>query len=94
MTNRILRVAIASPIGADPIMAAWFDLKDRVAALEKSGLTVVSTYRGEGVPKWLAPALGDCDAFVLNLEGISLDDTLCVVRLSQLEKLLTTASKQ
>jgi hypothetical protein len=43
-------------------MASWFDLKDRVEALEESGLTVVSTYRGEGVLKWLAPALGDCIA--------------------------------
>ena len=69
-------------------MAAWFDLKQRVQALEDSGLTVTSEYKGDGLPKWLTPALGDCDVFVLNVKGISLADTLCIVRLDRLTELV------
>ncbi len=43
------------------IMAAWHELKTRVAALEDSGLNVASDYKGDGLPKWLLPALGECD---------------------------------
>jgi hypothetical protein len=69
-------------------MAAWFDLIQRVAALEGSGLTVATDYHGQGLPKWLAPALGDCDVFLLNAKGVATENTLCIVRLSRLENLI------
>jgi len=72
-------------------MAAWFDLTHRVKELENTGLTIASDYKGDGLPKWLAPALGDCDVFVLNVKGISTDDTLCIVRLDRLVKLLQSS---
>lgn len=74
-------------------MAAWHDLKEYVQALEDSGLTVASDYKGDGLPKWLAPALGDCDVFVLNVKGIPVDDTLCIVRLDNLTKLLQASGE-
>lgn len=69
-------------------MAAWFDLIQRVEALEESGLTVATDYHGQGLPKWLLPALGDCDVFVLNAKGVAVDDTLVIVRLARLENLI------
>ena len=69
-------------------MAAWFDLIQHVEALEERGLTVVTDYHGQGLPKWLAPALGDCDVFVLNVKNVPTDSTLCIVRLARLEQLL------
>lgn len=69
-------------------MAAWRDLEPRVAALTAQGLRVDTEYKGDGLPKWLAPALGGCDAYIVNVKGVALDDTLCIVRLAQLEKLL------
>ena len=74
-------------------MAAWHDLKERVEALEGSGLTVASDYKGDGLPKWLTPALGDCDVFVLNVKGVPLDSTLCIVRLDKLTKLVQADGK-
>jgi pyruvate-formate lyase-activating enzyme len=74
-------------------MAAWFDLIPRVEALEERGLTVATDYHGQGLPKWLQPALGDCDVFMLNAKGVATDNTLCIVRLSEFEKLLTAAAK-
>jgi hypothetical protein len=74
-------------------MAAWFDLKDRVEALEEAGIAVDSAYRGEGLPKWLTPALGGCDVYVLNAKGVAVDDALCVVRLSKLEELMASFEK-
>jgi hypothetical protein len=69
-------------------MAAWFDLIQRVEALEERGLTVATDYHGQGLPKWLLPALEECDVFVLNAKGIATDDTLCIVRLARLERVL------
>lgn len=69
-------------------MAAWHDLKQRIEALTQRGLNVTSDYKGDGLPKWLSPALGDCDVFVLNVKGIALPDTLCVVRLDKLMALV------
>ncbi len=70
-------------------MAAWHDLIQRVEALEERGLTVQTEYHGQGLPKWLQPALGDCDVFMLNAKNVPTDSTLCIVRLSELERLLT-----
>ena len=69
-------------------MAAWFDLVQRVEALEERGLTVATDYHGQGLPKWLLPALGDCDVFLLNAKGVATENTLCIVRLNRLENLI------
>lgn len=69
-------------------MAAWFDLKHRVERLVNRGYIVSGNYKGDGLPKWLSPALEDCDIYVLNVKSIRPDDTLCIVRLARLEKLL------
>jgi hypothetical protein len=69
-------------------MAAWHDLKHRIQALVGRGYIVSGNYKGDGLPKWLSPALKDCDIYVLNVKSIPLDDTLCIVRLAKLEKLM------
>ncbi len=75
----------------EQLMAAWHDLIQRVEALEERGLTVATEYHGQGLPKWLLPALGDCDVFLLNAKNVPTDSTLCIVRLSELEKLMAKA---
>ncbi len=74
-------------------MAAWHDLIHRVEALEERGLVISTEYHGQGLPKWLLPALGDCDLFLLNAKNVPTDSTLCIIRLSELEKLLTATAK-
>jgi hypothetical protein len=73
-------------------MASWRDVHPRVEALEKRGLVVNSAYRGAGLPGYLAEALKS-DVYVLNAKDVSPDDTLCVVRLSKLEQLITAAAE-
>jgi hypothetical protein len=74
-------------------MAAWFDLIPRVEALEAQGLKIESAYHGQGLPRWLLPALSDCNVFMLNAKNVPTDSTLCIVRLSELERLLTATAK-
>jgi hypothetical protein len=69
-------------------MAAWHDLIHRVEAVEQQDLRVATAYHGKALPKWLQPALGDCDVFVLNVKNVPTDRTLCIVRLAQLENLI------
>jgi hypothetical protein len=74
-------------------MAAWFDLIPRVEALEERGLTVATDYHGQGLPKWLLPALGDCNVFMLNAKNVPTNSTLCIIRLTLLSaKLLRIVS--
>jgi GNAT superfamily N-acetyltransferase len=87
---------ICAPVVAEKVrkgvkMAAWFDLIQRVEALEAQGLTVATEYHGQGLPKWLLPALTDCDVFMLNAKNVPTDSTLCILRLSELEKLMAKA---
>jgi hypothetical protein len=65
----------------------------RVEALEAQGLTVATEYHGQGLPKWLLPALSDCNVFMLNAKNVPTDSTLCIIRLSELERLLTAKAK-
>jgi hypothetical protein len=69
-------------------MASWRDLEPRVKVLQRRGLVVKSAYRGMGLPKYLQPALESCDVYMVSAKGVSAGDTLCVVRLEWLEKLL------
>ncbi len=84
---------VAEKVGKGATMAAWHDLIQRVEALEEHGLVVATEYHGQGLPKWLLPALGDCDVFMLNAKNVPTDSTLCIVRLSELERLLTAKAK-
>ena len=68
-------------------MASQFDLAPRLAALQASGLSVASDYRGTPA-RWLVHALDDCDCRVINVKGSKADDTVCMVRLSKLEELV------
>jgi hypothetical protein len=69
-------------------VAAWFDLKERIERLVNRGYVISGNYKGSPLPKWLSPALKDCDIYVLNVKSVHPDDTLCIVRLAKLEKLL------
>jgi hypothetical protein len=69
-------------------MASWRDLEPRAKVLQRRGLIVQSAYRGMGLPKYLQPALEGCDVYIVNAKGLSAEDTLCVVRLEWLEKML------
>ncbi len=80
---------VAEKVRKGEKMAAWHDLIQRVEALEERGLTVATEYHGQGLPKWLLPALGDCNVFMLNAKNVPTNSTLCIIRLSELEKLLT-----
>lgn len=68
-------------------MASHFDLAPRLAALQAKGLRVQSDYHGTPA-KWLQAALHDTDLRVINVKGIKADDTICMIRLSQLEALV------
>jgi len=68
-------------------MASWHDLEPRITALEASGRTVALQYHGQGLPKWLEAVLSN-DVLVVNVKGVRLNNTLCVMKLSELEKLL------
>lgn len=70
-------------------MASSFDLAPRLAALQAMGLDVASDYNGQPA-RWLQTALDDCDLRVINVKGIRADNTICMIRLSFLEKLLAT----
>ena len=72
-------------------MASWQHLQRRVEALQQRGLVVNSAYRGMGLPRYLQPAL-ESDVHIVGAKGLSPDDTLCVVRLIWLEKLLDIAN--
>lgn len=68
-------------------MASQFDLAPRLAALQGAGFNITSEYKGTPAA-WLTTALNDCDVHVVNCKGTKLNDVLCMVRLSQLEKLV------
>ena len=82
-------------------MAAWFDLSKRLDAGlgADDRLHVESIYRGEGLPGWLSTpwaaaqhAAGDkLPILALNVKNVKTADTLCLVRLSDLERLIAEA---
>jgi hypothetical protein len=73
-------------------MTSWRDLQPRVEALKQHGLAVKLVYRSIRLPGYLAEAL-EGDVLVLSAKDVSADDTLCVVRLEWLEKLIAAANK-
>lgn len=70
-------------------MTSRFDLEPRLEALRQMGLEVGSIYQGDPA-HWLESALAERDAYAVNLKGVSTDDCPVLIRLSFLEKLLTT----
>lgn len=72
-------------------MAAWHDLEPRIAKLEATGRKVALQYHGQGLPRWLE-AVMENDILVVNCKGVRLDNTLCVIKLSDLEALLGDGS--
>ena len=79
-------------------MATWLDL---VARLEETlyaddRLHAEAVYRGESLPAWLSQPLAAatanaerrCPVLVLNVKGRSVQDSLCLLRLRDLERLL------
>ena len=72
-------------------MASQFDLAARIEALQASGLTVESEYKGNP-PAWLTSALSNADLRVINCKGIGADNTIVMVRLGKLEQLIAAAT--
>jgi len=68
-------------------MASRFDLAPRLAAIQAQGLIVETAYQGTPA-RWLVDSLRGRDAFVVNAKGINADNTVVLIRLSRLEKLL------
>jgi hypothetical protein len=74
-------------------MASQFDLAPRIEALQAAGLNVGSDYKGDP-PKWLVGALADVDLRVLNCKGIEADNTVVMMKLSEVEKLLAAVKEK
>lgn len=85
-------------------MASWLDL---VGHLEETlyadeRLHAEATYRGEGLPAWLSQPLAAATAnadrrtpvLVLNVKGRQVQDSLCLLRLRDLERLLGAQEAQ
>lgn len=72
-------------------MASWHDLEPRIGVLEETGRKVALQYHGQGLPRWLE-AITENDILVVNVKGVRLNDTLCVLKLSDLEALLASQS--
>lgn len=79
-------------------MATWLDLVQRLeeTLYLDSRLHAEATYKGEALPQWLAQPLKDVTAnagdrspvLVLNVKGHAVQDSLCLLRLRDLEALL------
>ena len=84
-------------------VATWLDLvqrlEDTIYADER--LHAEAVYRGEGLPAWLsgplATATSNADSrhavVVVNVKGRSVQDSLCLLRLRDLEALLGVAQE-
>ena len=80
-------------------MAAWKDLEARLTqgVAAWAGGHVLSIYRGTPLPAWLAKpwaqveqaAQGQMPVLVINVKGRRVEQTLCLMPLVNLERLLT-----
>lgn len=85
-------------------MASWLGLVQRLeeTIYTDERLHCEATYRGEALPAWLsaplATATQNADSrhavLVVNCKGRSVQDSLCVLRLRDLEALLGTQEAQ
>ena len=81
-------------------MAAWLDLVKRLedGIGRDNRLHVESVYRGAPLPEWLDAPLQVAHenagalrpVLVLNVKGVAVPDSLCVLRLRDLERLTAT----
>ena len=79
-------------------MAAWLDLVQRLeeTLYADERLHAEAVYRGEGLPQWLTQPLETATAnaderspvVVVNVKGRQVQDSLCLLRLRDLEALL------
>ena len=79
-------------------MASWLDLVQRLeeTVYTDERLHAEATYRGEALPAWLSSPLATAaqnagarlPVVVLNVKGRSVQDSLCLLRLRDLERLL------
>lgn len=85
-------------------MASWLDLVKRLESglYRDERLHTEAIYHGVPLPAWLdAPlqvarenANGRRPVLVLNVKGVAVTDTLCVLRLRDLERLTATPRSQ
>lgn len=85
-------------------MASWLDLVQRLEAglYADSRLHCEAVYRGEGLPAWLSQPLRDATAnadtrspiLVLNVKGNAVQDSLCLLRLRDFERLAGVALEE
>ena len=79
-------------------MATWLDLVQRLeeTLYTDERLHAEAVYRGEGLPGWLSQPLKTATAnagrqspvVVVNVKGNAVQDSLCLLRLRDLERLL------
>lgn len=82
-------------------MASWLDLVQRLeeTIYTDERLHTEAMYRGEGLPSWLSVPLatatknadGRTPVLVLNVKGRQVHESLCLLRLYDLERLLGMA---
>ena len=84
-------------------MATWLDLVNRLEETLYSDNRVhcEAVYRGEGLPQWLTQPLETATAnaderspvVVVNVKGRSVQDSVCVLRLRDFERLAGVAQE-
>lgn len=84
-------------------MATWIDLVNRLEETLYSDDRVhcEAIYRGEGLPQWLTQPLATATAnaderspvVVVNVKGRSVQDSLCLLRLRDFERLAGVAQE-
>ena len=84
-------------------MATWLDLVQRLerTIYADERLHAEAMYRGEALPQWLSSPLATATqnagarlpVVVLNVKGRSVGDSLCLLRLRDLEALLGVAQE-
>lgn len=85
-------------------MATWLDLVQRLerTIYADERLHAEAAYRGEGLPQWLSSPLATATknagarlpVVVLNVKGRSVGDSVCLLRLRDLEALLGARAAQ
>ena len=85
-------------------MATWLDLVQRLESglYADERLHTEAVYRGEGLPGWLSRPLQDATAnadtrspvLVLNVKGRTVQDSLCLLRLRDFERLAGVALEE
>ncbi len=85
-------------------MASWLDLAQRLEAslYRDERIHTEAVYRGTPLPEWLDAPLQVVQenagalrpVLVVNVKGVAVQDTICVLRLRDLERLTATPRSQ